>query len=72
MARRLQHERAMGVVTIITFFIMLPIVAIMLGPFSFGLWETVAMAIAAALGGGGLLGTLYLLEPERLEQRRQH
>lgn len=62
---------SMGVVTIITFFIMLPVVAIMLGPFNFGFWESVAMASFALLGGGGLLGTLYLLEPERRE-REQH
>jgi hypothetical protein len=57
----------MGVVTIIFFFLMLPIAMIALGPFNFGLSEYVALAMAAALGGGGLLGMLYLIEPERRE-----
>jgi hypothetical protein len=56
---------SMRVASIITFFIMLPAIAIMVGPFSFGFWESVAMAMIALLGGGGLLGTLYLLEPGR-------
>ncbi len=68
MAHPLQTRLGMGVVTIITFFVMLPVVAIAMGPFSFGFWEWVALAMVGGLGAGGLIGMLYLIEPERLEQ----
>lgn len=58
----------MGVVTIVFFFVMLPVVLIASGPFGFGAWEIIALAIMGGLGFGGLMGTLYLIEPERGEK----
>ena len=62
----------MGVVTIVFFFVMLPVVMIAAGPFGFGAWEIIALLIMSGLGMGGLLGTLYLIEPERRDDKHGH
>ena len=58
----------MGVVTIITFLLILPVVAMALGPFSLGFWGWFVLAMVTVMGGGSLIGTLYIIEPERHEQ----
>lgn len=58
----------MGVVTIITFFVMLPLVAIALSSISLGFMQWVVLAMIATMGIGSLIGMLRIIEPERREQ----
>jgi len=59
----------MGVVTIITFLLILLVVAMGLGQFALGFWGWFVLAMVTVMGGGSLIGMLYLIEPERHEQQ---
>jgi len=53
----------MGVVTIITFFVMLPLVAIALSSISLGFLQWIVLAMIAAMVIGSLIGMLRIIEP---------